>query len=549
LTNESLFCTLLKNQVSESQMKQLLIASLLLFFSISSFAQQPGTIDPNFATDGRYTLAVTGNEAWLNFLTYQTFQNGGESSWALLAGGNIFKDYMSNGMFLTEFTGNSNPTEWQGKPPTNFTNLQDAIYTPDGRIIAVGAWENNGQNVAKVAQFTAPGIVDTDFGSSGSLNLDNQTGFDYAYGICYNNYNPKDPYYMVVGSSQPGTYDQKRAWWMLDGNGAPNTAFGNNGKFVPESQFSSAWLWDVKPYGPVVAAAGSSDSHASLSVFDPFTQTLQSFHHPQSPGQNDIYDFFTVNWDQNNFYLPGYHYNMTTDISSGQIVIVDQQNFAQNPDPFGGFSTAFNQISTQHKAQITGICNVMPAIRPPVPGALKSDDPDVMILTGSLIAGDGPETTFIAAVNPDGSLAEDFGRNGVTTITLAKRNWPVDTEMTEDGSFFVAVNETGTTHIYRFYGYTDRSGIEDQELLSNQVEVYPNPAEGNVHFELSIKDPQTINWSVLNTIGQEVAKGQEIISQAGKFKIDLSVEGWQSGIYIFKSKTSQNDLLGKFSVK
>ncbi len=66
-------------------MKKLLTPLLLTFLSVNLFAQDPGTLNKNFADNGLYTFNVTGNDVAATFLIYRQDENAGDGSWSLLS--------------------------------------------------------------------------------------------------------------------------------------------------------------------------------------------------------------------------------------------------------------------------------------------------------------------------------------------------------------------------------------------------------------------------------------------------------------------------------
>lgn len=81
------------------------------------------------------------------------------------------------------------------------------------------------------------------------------------------------------------------------------------------------------------------------------------------------------------------------------------------------------------------------------------------------------------------------------------------------------------------------TGIE--ENVSNiNMEVYPNPTNGELYVDITTVDIQDFTISVVNTLGQTVKEVKQVQSNGGKVKIDLSDKN--TGIYFVtvKSKTA-----------
>ncbi|MBT3749272.1 MAG: hypothetical protein HOG34_09825, partial [Bacteroidetes bacterium] len=392
-------------------MRKILFAWALLSLPVMMLAQKPGTLDQDFANGGHYSFAVTGSQAWLNFMTYRYESNASEPGWALLLGGNIYKNYVYDGIFTTEITQDGELNQWAGKPATDLTDIQDAIYLPGGGFMAVGSADIGGNHNAKVSQFNGPGEVNSNFGVSGSITLDNQTGADYAHDICYNNSDPDNPFYMVVGSTMNAGNMQKTAWWMLGPDGQLNNDFGANGMYVPATGGETAWLNDVVSFGNKVVAAGTIDYLAYIKILDPNTMISGSLLFPSSSDPDHIYEYFSVIPEGDHFFASGYHYDMGSYKSNEFVRGVDSEPFAFNDGISDILNTGVSNVESQVNGFSTGIHSVFPAQAGP--GGMKTDGPSPMVIIGSIIIGSEEETSFVAAINADGSLADDFGTNGV----------------------------------------------------------------------------------------------------------------------------------------
>lgn len=74
------------------------------------------------------------------------------------------------------------------------------------------------------------------------------------------------------------------------------------------------------------------------------------------------------------------------------------------------------------------------------------------------------------------------------------------------------------------------------ENVSNiEVEVYPNPTDGELFIDVNLLDVQDFTISVVNTLGQTVKEIKQVQSNGGKIKIDLSDKN--TGIYFVTIKS------------
>lgn len=77
----------------------------------------------------------------------------------------------------------------------------------------------------------------------------------------------------------------------------------------------------------------------------------------------------------------------------------------------------------------------------------------------------------------------------------------------------------------------------DENVSNIDMNVYPNPTNGELFVEITALDPQDFTISIVNTLGQTIKEVKQIQSNGGKLKIDLSDKS--TGVYfvILKSKT------------
>jgi hypothetical protein len=68
-----------------------------------------------------------------------------------------------------------------------------------------------------------------------------------------------------------------------------------------------------------------------------------------------------------------------------------------------------------------------------------------------------------------------------------------------------------------------------------EVEIYPNPTDGELNISISSLDIQDFSISIINTLGQTVKDVKHVQSNGGKLKIDLSE--MNSGVYFISIKT------------
>jgi len=530
-------------------MKKLIFASAFLCTFGLLTAQQPGTIDENFANNGKYSLTVDNYRSFLNFVNFQTFEDDGDPAtpaWGLIVGGTMYTNSMSGVVFCTEFT-DLGETEWYGQLSTNLSDLQDAIYMPGGGILVCGNYGTFGGSSPIIAKLTSPGVVDETFGSSGSINIDSQTGNDYVHALCYNNADPDNPYIMVAGSSFDSNSKQHPTWWKLDGNGSLDTGFGTNGKYWPNSNPTQAWFNDIIPFGAKVVGLANLDQQAYMHILDPNTMTEQAYLWPDKVNDDHIFEFFFAGQDADNFYPSGYFYDVVSAKSNALVKKVDKLSLTVDDHDAMSPGVFVTKVEEKVKGRVTGVQGFFPA--PLGPENSKSQGPAPMIMIGSLIIGDQAETTFLAGMSADGDLDDSFGDGGVTVLDLDSYNWPTDYAMGGDGSIFVGINAEATAYVIKFYPFYDLSGTEQDFQLIDKLEIFPNPADEYLNLTIVLEDAQSINWTVVNSLGQVVYSKTEANLTSGSHQLRVDVKNWIPGVYFFKTNTLKKELTSKFIVK
>jgi len=80
------------------------------------------------------------------------------------------------------------------------------------------------------------------------------------------------------------------------------------------------------------------------------------------------------------------------------------------------------------------------------------------------------------------------------------------------------------------------SAVSVEENMSNvNMEVYPNPTNGELFVDITTLDVQDFTISVVNTLGQTVKEVKQVQSNGGKIKIDLSDKN--TGLYFVTVKS------------
>jgi hypothetical protein len=104
--------------------------------------------------------------------------------------------------------------------------------------------------------------------------------------------------------------------------------------------------------------------------------------------------------------------------------------------------------------------------------------------------------------------------------------------MTQNGNYSVVVNNGNCSDTSAVYTATDVTGIDDLELLAQQIRIYPNPAKSKVY----INAPERIHVTVTSIEGKEMM----MVKNASVINLDQLAKG----IYFLRI-TDRNGILIK----
>ena len=81
-------------------------------------------------------------------------------------------------------------------------------------------------------------------------------------------------------------------------------------------------------------------------------------------------------------------------------------------------------------------------------------------------------------------------------------------------------------------------GIEDY-LGSIGIQVYPNPSRGNFYIEFSSGTSASVDYKILNSLGEVVYAKQNIIIH-GQYKETVDLSGFAEGLYFLMISNEEN---------
>ncbi len=98
---------------------------------------------------------------------------------------------------------------------------------------------------------------------------------------------------------------------------------------------------------------------------------------------------------------------------------------------------------------------------------------------------------------------------------------------------------------------TLRSGATtniEEVLASNSLRIFPNPVENRLNVSLEMKKSESVTFSIVNTLGQEVTSTVRDLNN-GKQQVEIETANLAAGMYILNIKTKEGNTQQKFIKK
>lgn len=92
------------------------------------------------------------------------------------------------------------------------------------------------------------------------------------------------------------------------------------------------------------------------------------------------------------------------------------------------------------------------------------------------------------------------------------------------------------------------SGIYAPAMNLSGVTLYPNPAANSTNLSIELSQNESVNVSVINSIGQEVYTSKSNDFAAGVNTLNLNTEAWASGVYNVNISTANGTVSKKLTV-
>ncbi|ANF52163.1 hypothetical protein A0O34_17290 [Chryseobacterium glaciei] len=405
--------------------------------------------------------------------------------------------------------------------------LNDMKIQPDGKIVAVGYWEDAGSANRKdfiVIRLNADGTLDTTFNSTGKLTVAFGSNEDIANAVAIQT----DGKILVAGHSFTGSY-RDVAIARINTDGTLDNTFGTNGKITTD-------------------IAGNHDAATCIAINNDGKFAVGSYTY--GAGSSNIFaDFGIAKYNSNG--------SLDTSFSSdGKHVVVIAPSFNDKPVAIAfqsngkilmGGSALLSTSSRDDFAVVrlnangtldtsfnsAGIFTTAIGSSDDTAYAMKLLSDGKILLAGTITSGSYSDIGLIR-VTSNGYLDTTFGTNGKTQQGYGNLSVIQDMDIMSDGKIMVC-GSAGTTNIFlaRFNGSTPLSlGTNDLTADIKELSVYPNPVK-----DVLYSDQKLENFELYSVSGSLI--------RSGKNENSISVHDLPKGMYMLKIKNKDKSITKK----
>jgi uncharacterized delta-60 repeat protein len=476
----------------------------------------------------------------------------------------------------------------------NSTFVMSVKINGDGKILAVGYSENENDEDFAVSLYNPEGILDTTFGKNGIVNTPIGNSEDRANSAVIQD----DGKIIAAGNSNNGSNDDF-AIARYNMNGTLDSTFGTNGIVItPIGTSDDAALSVISQKDKKIIAAGYSDK-AKYRVFaivrynidGTLDKTFGENGIVTTPvGTSDDVAYSSTLQTDGKIVVAGYSYYPSKYDDDYKMVRLNPDGTLDNSFGKNGIITSaktsneeFNSVAIQKDGKIvtagyldSGDNALFAITRFNPDGTLdntfgtdgiatkhfdtSSDDYAKSIKVQSngkiVVAGYTIHNIFksafaIARYNPNGSLDNTFGENGINTLHI-NTNPSYDfakaysIAFQRNGKIIVAghaeVNNNYTVAIIARYTGDSPTGVFQE--ISNEPnsymlkQNYPNPFNPSTKISYSLPKSGFVTLNVYNLLGQKVAELVNEKQHAGNYEATFNAGSLPSGIYIYKIITN-----------
>ena len=228
----------------------------------------------------------------------------------------------------------------------------------------------------------------------------------------------------------------------------------------------------------------------------------------------------------------GVSHDLYADLDAGKAVILHffMPNCGSCPPPAQKIQAMANNILAIHPGMITAY-------------AMPFNNSTTCASTASWVTNSG--LSLYAPFDSGATQVAHYGGFGMPTVVLLGGT---DHHVMFSTQSFSTSDTTQMRDSILALLSSGSSGLNLIEKNISSINVYPNPANENVQFELNVTKPTNIKIEILNLLGDVVSEIYDAKTYEGILKKQISTTEFSNGIYFMKVTVEGNFENYKFTV-
>ena len=139
-----------------------------------------------------------------------------------------------------------------------------------------------------------------------------------------------------------------------------------------------------------------------------------------------------------------------------------------------------------------------------------------------------------------------------TDVTINRYEWfvPGSTLPVMISDIQIASANGGPNNLTKDIFYLDTGFVNvDQVLVSEGLELFPNPAESQVRINYELKGAADVNLAIYNVQGELVYRSPKGEQAAGQYNEDINLDDFTSGVYLVRLTAGGQTLIEKLIIQ
>jgi uncharacterized delta-60 repeat protein len=450
------------------------------------------------------------------------------------------------------------------------------VVLKDNSVVMVGSTYITPQRYFSILKYLDNGELDSSFGNNGVALIDVGWGDDYASCISTD----KDNKFVVGGYSFNGEYNDFGII-RLNSDGSIDKTFGDSGKVIVPTGKSDSYINDITVLSDnsivVVGKAFMTDNY-DFTIY----KLLSNGKPDTSFGNNGLVSYnFGTSFDEatkvqvlenEKLIVGGISYNgQNNDITIALLTNTGQldttfNHTGYNTWDYQGKTNTFSDMTVAPSGSVylTGYTTIPGLYAPYVAKFTKNgvidstfatkgvltysigeinaygisisvdNNRDVYAIGYSQIWG---QDIFAVKFNSTGTLDSNFGTEGIWSSNFGSdvtSKYCTALGIKSNGKIIIGgtFDNDGNKFLLIQLNNDETSNNLNVRHLSNEVEIFPNPA--NDLLNLKLGKNQTVNIQIINTDGKTVYANKNFSTNS------IDVSGWKNGVYVVYVKSGED---------